>query len=125
VFTYTSYERRCLGILAEFCPDLRDALEALYARLVDLHPIAKRHYYHPAMHGSWSIKALLPTIAPELDYAHLEEIQEGNAAQRAYVEAIGPAVSAKRRAEIRQHLLAYCRQDTLGMVAVARYLEGR
>jgi hypothetical protein len=125
VLTYTGYEQRCLRILAEFCPDLRGQLDALGTRLVDLHPIAKRHYYHPAMHGSWSIKALLPTIAPELDYARLEEIQDGNAAQQAYLEAIAPGVSPGRKAQLRQRLLDYCGQDTLAMVAVARYLEGR
>lgn len=38
----------------------------------------KAHYYHPDMLGSWSVKAVLPTIAPELDYASLTGIREGN-----------------------------------------------
>ncbi len=125
VFMYTSYEKQCLEALAKFCPDLRERLEALMERLVDLHPIAKRNYYHPAMQGSWSIKNLLPAIAPELDYSHLGEIQEGNAAGRAYLEAIAPETTAGRRAAIRESLIAYCKHDTLAMVTVARYLEGR
>jgi hypothetical protein len=125
VFMYTSFEKTCLKTLGEFCPDLRDELDALSARLVDLLPIARRHYYHPAMRGSWSIKKLLPTIAPELDYSRLGEIQEGGAAQQAYLEATAPGTSAARREEIRGRLLAYCAQDTLAMVTVARYLEGR
>jgi len=125
VFMYTAFERTCLRTLGDFCPDLRESLEALAERLVDLLPIARRHYYHPAMHGSWSIKKLLPTIAPELDYSRLGEIQEGSAAQQAYVEATAPATSAARREEIRGKLLAYCAQDTLAMVTLARYLEGR
>ncbi len=125
VFMYTAFERTCLKTLAEFCPDLREQLETLSARLVDLLPIAKRHYYHPDMHGSWSIKKLLPTIAPELDYSRLGGIQEGGAAQQAFLEAIAPGTSATRRNEIRRELLAYCGQDTLAMVTVARYLEGR
>jgi predicted RecB family nuclease len=125
VFMYTNFERTCLKTLADFCPELRGPLEALAERLVDLLPIARRHYYHPAMHGSWSIKKLLPTIAPELDYSRLGEIQEGGAAQKAYVEAIAPATAAARREEIRSRLLAYCAQDTLAMVILARYLEGR
>ena len=28
------------------------------------HPVTKVNYYHPDMLGSWSIKAVLPTIAP-------------------------------------------------------------
>jgi predicted RecB family nuclease len=125
VFMYTSFEKTCLKTLGEFCPDLREELDALSARLVDLLPIARRHYYHPDMRGSWSIKKLLPTIAPELDYSRLGEIQEGGAAQQAYLEATAPGTGAARRDEIRRDLLAYCGQDTLAMVAVARYLEGR
>lgn len=125
VFTYTPFEQRCIATLAEFCPDLRERLESLAARLVDLHPIVKRHYYHPAMQGSWSIKSVLPTIAPELDYAGLGEVQEGGAAQQAWLEAIHPDTAAARRAELRDDLLAYCRQDTLAMVTLARFLEGR
>ena len=125
VFMYTAFEKMCLRTLAAFCPDLRDRLEALSARLVDLLPIAKRHYYHPAMRGSWSIKKLLPTIAPGLDYASVGAVQDGSAAQHAYAEAIAPDTGADRREEIRRDLLAYCRQDTQALVAVARYLEGR
>jgi hypothetical protein len=125
IFMYTAFERTCLKTLADFCPDLREPLDALAGRLVDLLPIARRHYYHPAMRGSWSIKKLLPTIAPELDYSRLGEIQEGAAAQQAYVEAIAPGTPASRRVQIRSQLLAYCSQDTLAMVTLARYLEGR
>lgn len=125
VFIYTAFERQCLRTLATFCPELNEQLEALSGRLLDLHPIAKRHYYHPAMQGSWSIKSILPTIAPELDYAHLGEIQEGNAAQQAFLEAIAPTTTVERHTAVRQALLEYCNHDTLAMVTVARYLEGR
>lgn len=125
VFMYSPFERSCIRGLAASLPDLAAPLAALEARLVDLKPIAKRHYYHPAMHGSWSIKALLPTIAPELDYGGLGEVQEGTAAQQAYFEAIAAGTTSERREALRKSLLAYCRQDTLGMVAVARFLEGR
>lgn len=125
VFMYTPFERGCINTLGQFCPDLREQLEAIAARLVDLHPIARQHYYHPAMQGSWSIKKLLPAIAPEMDYSTLGEVQEGGAAQRAWAEATNPATGEARRAEIRAALLAYCRHDTLAMVTVARFLEGR
>ena len=81
IFMFTGYERTWINALIAFCPDLRDRLEGLASRLFDLHPIAKRHYYHPAMQGSWSIKAILPTIAPELDYASLSGISDGMAAK--------------------------------------------
>jgi len=125
VYMYTSFERQCLETLAGFCPDLAERLQAVIARLVDLHPIVKQHYYHPAMHGSWSIKAVLPTMAPDMDYAQLAEVREGTAAQLVYLEAINPSTTSERRAEIRSKLLAYCAFDTLAMVRIARHLEGR
>jgi hypothetical protein len=123
VFMYTTFERTCINTLADFCPDLRSDLMALAERLVDLHPIVKDNYYHPAMHGSWSIKAVVPTIAAELDYNKLGEIQEGTAAQQAYVEAVSLTLDATRREDIRTSLLNYCKHDTLAMVTLARFLK--
>lgn len=125
VFMYTTFERTCINNLADFCPDLRIDLMALADRLVDLHPIVKDNYYHPAMHGSWSIKAVLPTIAPELDYKKLGAIQEGTAAQQAYLAAISPEHDGTQRAEIRKTLLEYCKHDTLAMVTVAKSLASQ
>lgn len=120
ILVYTPYEKRVLTELAERYPDLAPALEASIERLVDLYPIAKAHYYHPDMHGSWSIKAILPTIDAGIDYAALDEVQNGEAAQTAYLEAIHADTSPERREALREALLAYCRLDTL---ALARLVE--
>jgi hypothetical protein len=125
VLMYTPFEKTVLRGMADACPDLRKRLEALIDRLVDLAPIARRHYYHPAMRGSWSIKRLLPTLAPEMDYSRLQGIRDGTEAQQAYLEATAPGTTPERRDEIQRDLLAYCRQDTLAMVEIARFLEGR
>jgi len=125
VLMYTPFEKTVLRGMADACPDLRKRLEALIDRLVDLAPIARRHYYHPAMRGSWSIKKLLPTLAPEMDYSRLQGIRDGTEAQQAYLEATAPGTTPERRDEIQRDLLAYCRQDTLAMVEIARFLEGR
>jgi hypothetical protein len=103
-------------------PDLAPALEAILDRLVDLHPVVKESYYHPEMLGSWSLKAVLPTITPEIDYAALDEIQEGTAASNGYLEAIDPRTSPERREELRARLLKYCRLDTEAMVRVVQFL---
>jgi len=120
IVVYTPYERRVLRELAVRCPDLAAGLEALAGRVFDLHPLTRRHYYHPQMHGSWSIKAVLPTVAPDLSYEALDEVRDGLAAQAAYLEAIAAGTKSPRRDALRRALLAYCKQDTL---ALARLVE--
>ena len=73
------------------------------------------------MQGSWSIKAVLPTVAPDLSYASLGDVQDGLAAQTAYFEAIAPTTSDARRAALRKALLDYCRQDTLALVRLVEF----
>lgn len=104
--------------LAEALPDLAPQLLAAVDRLFDLLPLARNHYYHPAMKGSWSIKAVLPTIAPELDYSNLT-VAHGGMAQDAYLDLIGTELSAVDKFELRNALLAYCEQDTLAMIKIA------
>ena len=124
VLSYSPYEKTVLNGLARFYPDLADLLAAIVDRLVDLMPITKANYYHPDMHGSWSIKAVLPTIAPELDYADLDLVSEGGQAQLAFLEMIHPDTDRRRALELREALLDYCRLDTLAMVRLARFLGG-
>jgi hypothetical protein len=121
ILVYTPYERRVLKDLAARYADLKAGLAALDERIVDLHPAARRHYYHPAMQGSWSIKAVLPTVAPDLSYGALGEVRDGRGAQSAYYEAINPATSDARRAVLRRALLDYCRQDTLALVKLVEF----
>jgi hypothetical protein len=123
VLMYTSYERGVIEGLAAMFPDLALALLGIVDRLVDLHPVTKASYYHPDMLGSWSIKAVLPTIAPDMDYARLEGIQEGNAASAAYLEAIDPQTTPERKEEIRKELLKYCKHDTEAMVRLVQFFN--
>lgn len=121
IVVYTPYERRVIADLAARFADLAAPLAALNERIVDLHPPTRQHYYHPAMQGSWSIKAVLPTIAPDLSYAALGEVRDGFAAQTAYFEAVEPRTPDARRAALRRALLAYCRQDTLALVRLVEF----
>ncbi len=121
VLMYSTYERTVIdGLKARF-PDLAPALVAIIDRLVDLKPVAERNYYHPAMAGSWSLKAVLPTISPESGYKELVGIQEGTQASEGYLEAIDPATPAPRKAELERQLLDYCRFDTYAMRLLVRY----
>jgi hypothetical protein len=104
--------------LAAAFPQLSSELLAIPERFFDLLPLARNHYYHPDMKGSWSIKDVLPTIAPELDYANLE-VGDGGMAQDAYREAIDPGTPKDRKSHIREAMLRYCKQDTFAMVKIA------
>ena len=117
VFVYNAaFETTRIRELAELHPHLAPALRAINERVVDLLPIARQHYYHPNQQGSWSIKAVLPALCPDLHYDQLDGVQDGGAAQQAYLEAIAPATSAARKAALERQLLAYCHLDTWAMV---------
>jgi len=121
VLMYTGYEEKVIrGLIGPF-PGLEEALQRIIARLFDLHPVVRDHYYHPKMLGSWSIKAVLPTIAPGMDYAALDGIKEGSAASDGFLEAIHPDTTPERKAELEEQLLRYCRFDTEAMVEIVRF----
>jgi len=92
---------------------------------VDLHPVVKAHYYHPDQQGSWSIKYVLPTIAPDLNYDTLDGVKDGTMAMLAYREAIDPATPAQRKLKIERELLDYCCRDTIAMLRLWQHLTGR
>jgi hypothetical protein len=115
-----AFEATRIRELAEMFPPHAKALNSIIDRMVDLLPIYREHYYHPDQMGSWSIKAVLPTLAPDLDYGALE-VADGQAAQLAYQEAIKPSTTQERRAEIRDQLERYCELDTLAMVRLVQH----
>ncbi len=116
------FEARVLRFLADRVPDLGNALRDVEARLVDLLPVARAAYYHRDMKGSWSIKDVLRTLAPDLDYANLEGVQEARGAQLAFMEMRQPGVADARKEHLRKALLAYCRRDTEALVVLRKFL---
>lgn len=123
IFVYNAgTERSHMQHLALRFPDLAPALNAAIDRIVDLLPIARAHYYHPAMRGSWSIKEVLPTIAPELAYDGLE-VGNGTQAQQVFAQLLNPVLSPARRASLRAALLGYCARDTLAMVKLVHFFK--
>jgi len=125
IYIYSKFESTIVKQLAERFPKLARPLLAIDARLIDLQAIAKKHYYHPQQKGSWSLKAVLPTIAPELRYDNLDEVQEGGMAMAAFREAIHTETPTERKAELERQLLAYCQRDTEALVRLWRHFTGR
>jgi predicted RecB family nuclease len=122
---YTGYEKRVINDLIGLYPDLEQPLRAITDRLYDLHPVTKNNYCHPDMHGSWSIKKVLPTVAPDLSYDDLDIVNNGAMAEPVFLESINESTPAQRSVELREALLSYCKLDTEAMVRLAHYLEGR
>jgi len=126
IFVYNAaFEKTRIRELAERFSDLEPPLLAISARVVDLLPVAERRYYHPDQHGSWSIKRVLPAIAPDLCYDALEGVQDGGMAMSAYQEAIHTQTSPARKTQIRRQLEEYCFLDTIAMVRLWQFFTGR
>ena len=117
------FERGVIERLANRYPDLAQPLRSIAARLFDLLPVVRAHYYHPDMRGSRSIKAVLPTIGAGLDHAELGEVQDGTAAQAAYLEAVSRGTGEERKKELGEGLRRYCGMDVGGMVGLAGFLS--
>jgi hypothetical protein len=117
ILVYTGFERRILEGLASQFQDLAPAIQAMIPRLVDLAKIIRENFYHPAFHGSISIKRTLPVLVPDMSYEDLA-IQDGTTASAEFAYLARGRYSAEETAEVQASLLAYCKQDTLAMVRI-------
>ena len=112
-----TFEITRLKEISKDYPQYRDEIEKIILRIKDLMvPFQKKYYYSPEMKGSYSIKAVLPALVPELSYDALE-ISDGGLASIAY-ESLQTETDLMFIAEIKQQLLEYCKMDTLGMVKI-------
>lgn len=109
------FEGARLRELANLFPERAPDLLAIVDRMVDLLPIYRKHYYHCDMRGSWSIKVVLPTLVPQLDYKMLD-VADGGEVQSAYLRASDLNNPAEEREQLRTQMLSYCERDTWAMV---------
>lgn len=117
---YGKFESDRIKELAEFSPEHSDALLALVERIVDPLPIFRQSVYDPKFAGSFSLKYVAPAIlGSEQSYAGMD-VANGGEAQRAFEAMIN--AEGEEKAKIRQGLLDYCRQDTLVMAELVRWL---
>jgi len=118
---HQSFEASLLRKLAQTFPAYALQLESIATRLWDLENIFKHHYKHPDFRGSTSIKNVLPTLVPTLNYKTLA-VQRGDQAQTVWDEMIRCADSAQK-IQLIADLRAYCQLDTLAMVALHKALS--
>lgn len=117
-----AFENGRLADLAAGLPGYLDRVEKVQERIRDLMvPFREQSYYVNEMRGSYSIKAVLPALVPDLSYSHLA-IRDGTEASVAF-ESLFREENPLRRAQIRRRLLDYCALDTLAMVRILGVLE--
>lgn len=135
IVVYTAYESTVLTKLAEDLPalaasgavaltsadEIAHSLDALKARLFDLHAVVRDHVEHPDFHGRTSLKYVLPALVDDVSYADLE-IANGEVAMLRYQEAILGELTLEERQAVFADLLAYCATDTLALVRVFQEL---
>lgn len=114
VIVYSSFEQETIQTLAERFPDLRAPLESLHARIFDLLPVLRRHFYHPDFGGSFSIKSVLPVLVPGRSYDSLA-IGDGLEAVWAYYRLTRETIPEEERTRLTTSLRVYCEQDSLAL----------
>lgn len=117
-----TFEKSILNALKNELPEYAAQIDRVIQRLKDLMvPFKEKHYYHPAMKGSYSIKSVLPALVPALKYDNLK-IGQGSVAMVSF-EKLTTENDIFKIAETRDALLEYCKMDTLAMVKILEVLE--
>lgn len=123
IIVYNStFELTRMRELAQLFPRYEPVVLEMATRTLDLmEPFRKLYYYVPEMNGSHSIKQVLPALVPELSYKNLS-ISDGQMATNSF-EALQTETDILKIIAIREHLLEYCKLDTLAMVRIMEKLE--
>ncbi|MEI7895390.1 MAG: DUF2779 domain-containing protein [bacterium] len=116
-----AFENTRLRELARDFPEVGAGIDRVINRMADLAvPFRRKHLTMPEMHGSWSLKAVLPAMVPDLSYGNLD-IQEGGTASMTYDSLYSDEDAESIRVK-RENLLAYCKMDTLSVVRILEML---
>ena len=119
------FEKSVIKNLASLYPDLEKHLMNIHDNIKDLMvPFRERAYYTKDMHGSFSIKYVLPALFPddpELNYHNLELVHNGTEAMDMFEKLSSLDENTKK--QVRNHLLKYCELDTYAMVKVLEKLK--
>lgn len=118
-----SFEKRCILLVADACPEIAPRLREIAESIVDLLPIVRENLYHREFRGSFSLKRVLPALVPEMSYDDLV-IGEGEMASAQLMTLLykQSAMSVEERSKLEADLLAYCERDTLAMIELTRRL---
>ncbi len=124
IVVYAAFESQRLSELAAWLPEFAEQIEQIQCRLWDLLPAVRNHVYHPAFAGSYSLKAVLPALVPEMSYDGMA-VANGQDAGLAWESLVRGGLNQTERERLRKALLNYCGQDTLALVTLLRTLLHR
>lgn len=120
-----SFEKTRLQEMSDLFPEFQNHLLNIKEHIIDLLPPFKNHdYYVKEMHGSASIKKVLPSLFPNddaLDYHNLDQVHKGDEASSAYLSLSN--LSDEEREKLRYNMLKYCELDTFAMVKIFDKLQ--
>ncbi len=122
---HAAFEKGRIGEMAHDLPlpqEQKDALLRMCGRFMDTETPFKQDYLHPHMHGSSSIKKVLPSLVPEMTYEGMP-VANGGDAMNAFDVLYFGHLSVPEQAQLRKDLLAYCKQDTWAMVKLVDALR--
>jgi predicted RecB family nuclease len=122
IVVYAAFESQRLSELATWLPEFAERIKAIQCRLWDLLPVVRNHVYHPAFAGSYSLKAVLPALVPQLTYEDMA-VANGQDAGVAWESLVRGGLDQSERGRTRMALLEYCRQDTLALVKLVERLQ--
>lgn len=115
IVVYSQFEETRIKALRDSFPDLAPALKAIIDRIKNLLPVVEDHVYHPKFLGSFSIKKVPPALVPDLSYAGLD-VSDGDSAIARFARTARGEISGDGVGVTREHLLDYCKLDTLAML---------
>lgn len=119
-----SFEKTRIKELAKDFPQYLNELNRINDCIVDLaEPFQRKYYYDYRLKGKYSIKLVMPLLAPHMAdaYKQLKLVQNGGDAMNIFPKLID--MDEATRQEYRDALLAYCKLDTLSMVEILKSLK--
>jgi len=120
---HKTFEKMVNGEIGIRLPQHAAFFEQFNGTIYDLEDIFHdQHYVHHGFKGRSSLKKVLPTLAPELQYSLLG-IQEGGQAADAWWKMVSSDTSAKEKEQIAHDLKVYCGLDTYAMYAIWHHLQ--
>ena len=122
IVVYAAFESQRLSELAAWLPEFAEQIKTIHSRLWDLLPVVRNHVYHPAFAGSYSLKAVLPALVPEMSYEGMA-VANGQDAGLAWESLVRGGLDQSERDRTRKALLDYCGKDTLALVRLLETLR--